>query len=113
MEQMLSGIGVGDASAWGKSFVLGPKFKVPAEAKSTISTDQELVRLKTAIAEVVDSLAKTAATTDQTTGEILNALVAMLEDPALIEEALVYLADGWNAETSIVRAMRSFTELLA
>lgn len=113
MEQMLSGIGVGDASAWGKSFVLGPKFKAPAEAKSTSSTDQELVRLKTAIAEVVESLAKTAATADQTTGEILNALVAMLEDPALVEEALVYLADGWNAETSIVRAMRSFTELLA
>ena len=41
MSVLLTGIGVGDASAWGKAIVLGPKFKAPAEAKSAAGKDAE------------------------------------------------------------------------
>ena len=108
-----SGIGVGDSSAWGKTFVLGPKPKAPLEAKSTISSEAEQKRLVKAIAEVSEYLADTASQADEMTAEILSALSALVQDPALIEEATVHLNDGWTAETSVVRAMNSFTELLA
>jgi len=107
------GIGVGDASAWGKTFVLGPKPKAPQEARSALGTAAELSRLEKAIAEVSEYLAKTAAQADATTAEILNALSGLVQDPALIEEATAHLNEGWNAETSVVRAMSNFTELLA
>ncbi len=113
MSVLLTGIGVGDASAWGKAIVLGPKFKAPAEAKSAAGKDAESIRLTEAISHVVGNIRTTASTADQTTGEILSALADMLEDPALVEEASIHLAEGWNAETSVVRAMHSFTELLA
>ena len=108
-----SGIGVGETSAWGKTFVLGPKPKAPQEAKSTISVEAELKRLEVAIAEVAEYMSNTAAAADVTTGEILHALAGLVEDPALIEEATNHLNEGWNAETSVVRAMNTFTELLA
>lgn len=113
MSVLLIGIGVGDASAWGKAFVLGPKFVAPAEAKSSLSSEAELERLKDAIKHVVTNLRSTAESADQTTDEIVSALADMLDDPALLEEASTHLVAGWNAETSVVRAMQSFTELLA
>lgn len=113
MSVLLMGIGVGDASAWGRAFVLGPKFVAPAEAKSNSTKESEQLRLNEAISSVVENLRHTAKTADETTGGILNALADMLEDPALVEEADTHLAAGWNAETSVVRAMQSFTELLA
>jgi len=113
MTELLTGIGVGDSVAWGKSFVLGPKFVAPADAKSNLGAERELDRLTKAIALVTDNVRQTASSAEPTTAEILNALADMVSDPALIEEAQVYLAEGWNAETSVIKAMRSFTELLA
>ena len=113
MSVLLMGIGVGDASAWGKAVVLGSKFVAPAEAKSSLGLDAELTRLNAAISSVVSNLRSTADTADQMTSEILSALADMLEDPALVEEATTHVSSGWNAETSVVRAMQSFTELLA
>ncbi|MFM8927459.1 MAG: putative PEP-binding protein [Rhodoluna sp.] len=113
MSVLLIGIGVGDASAWGKSYVLGPKFVAPKEAKSDLGHQAELDRLKNAIAEVVSGMRQTEENADATVRDILSALGDMLEDPALLEEATTHLLEGWNAETSVVRAMHSFTELLA
>lgn len=108
-----SGIGVGDASAWGKAFVLAKRPTAPADAKSNLGAVQERARLLEAIAFVAESLRLSAGSADETTAEILFALLSLIEDPALIEEADVHLEDGWNAETSVMRAMNSFTELLA
>lgn len=107
------GIGVGDSTAWGKTVILAARPKIPAEAKSLASVQDEKARLVEAIGFVVSNLKATAEKADETTSDILFALLALIEDPALLEEAEVYLIEGWNAETSVVRAMRSFTELLA
>jgi phosphotransferase system enzyme I (PtsI) len=112
-KQVYSGIGVGDAKAWGKTVVLSARPKIPAEAKSQLSSAEEQSRLLKAIKFVATDIRATADKADQTTSEILQALLALMEDPALIEEAQVHLTEGWNAETSVVRAMQSFTELLA
>lgn len=108
-----SGIGVGDGTAWGKTVLLAARPKIPAEAKSSLSPKEEKDRLVEAISFVVSHLRETAEKADETTADILLALLALVEDPALLEEAEVHLAESWNAETSVVRAMRSFTELLA
>ncbi len=113
MTALISGIGVGEATAWGKAFVLGPKFVAPAEAKSKLNSDKEQQRLVEAVSQVATDITETANQADETTKDILLALAAMLEDPALIEEARVHLDQGWNAETGVTRAMASFTELLA
>jgi phosphotransferase system enzyme I (PtsI) len=111
--QLFSGIGVGESSAWGKTFVLAPRPKVPAEAKSSLGQELEKERLVQAIAFVSNDLSATSLKADKTTAEILDALLTLVGDPALIEEAEVHLAQGWNAETSVIRAMNSFTDLLA
>ena len=111
--KVYSGIGVGDSTAWGKTVVLAARPKIPAEAKSLGSAQDEKARLVEAIKYVVSNLQATAEKADETTADILFALLALIEDPALLEEAEVHLTEGWNAETSVVRAMRSFTELLA
>lgn len=108
-----SGIGVGDSISWGKTFVLAPRPKAPEPAKSTLGIEKETARLNEAISAVAHYMRETAANADETTADILNALLAMVEDPALVEEAAVHLAEGWNAETSVIRAMNTFTELLA
>ena len=112
-QKSFTGIGVGDSSTWGIAYVLAPRPKAPAEAKSSLGAEVESKRLQEAISFVVEQMRETAAKADETTADILNALLAMLEDPALVEEATVHIQDGWNAETSVQRAMNSFTELLA
>ncbi len=109
MTALISGIGVGEATAWGRAFVLGPKFVAPAEAKSKLNSDKEQQRLVEAVSQVATDITETANQADETTKDILLALAAMLEDPALIEEARVHLDQGWNAETGVARAMASFT----
>jgi len=111
--QVYTGIGVGDGSAWGKAFVLSARPKAPADAKSSLGKESEKQRLEEAIASVADGLRVSASSADETTAEIISALLSLVEDPALIEEAEPHLIDGWNAETSVIRAMNSFTELLA
>ena len=108
----LSGIGVGETSAWGKAFVFSPRPKAPAESKSTLGVEVERARLIASISKVSTSLGVTAGQADETTSEIINALLSLVQDPALVEEAEAHLVDGWNAETSVLRAMKSFTELL-
>lgn len=111
--QVYSGIGVGDGSAWGKAFVLAARPKALSDAKSSLGKEAEKQRLIEAISFVSQSLRVSASSAEETTAEIIGALLSLVEDPALIEEAQVHLADGWNAETSVTRAMNSFTELLA
>ncbi len=108
-----TGIGVGDSSTWGIAYVLAPRPKAPVEAKSKLGADTESKRLQEAISFVVEQMSETASKADETTADILHALLAMLEDPALVEEASVHIQQGWDAETSIQRAMNGFTELLA
>jgi phosphotransferase system enzyme I (PtsI) len=108
-----TGIGVGDGVTWGQTYVLAPRPTAPGDAKSVLGAQAEAKRLQGAIAFVVEQMTLTASKTDETTAQILHALLAMLEDPALIEEATLHLNEGWDAQTSIQKAMNSFTELLA
>jgi len=108
-----TGIGVGDGVTWGQTYVLAPRPTAPGDAKSVLGAQAETKRLQEAIAFVVEQMKLTASKTDETTAQILHAFLAMLEDPALLEEATLHLNEGWDAQTSIQKAMNSFTELLA
>lgn len=105
------GIGVGNNSAWGRAFVLSkPKFT--AESKSSLDPATELNRLKGALAAVSQQFEHSITESDSVSNEIIKALQSMAQDPALVTEAEKHLAAGWDAETSIQKAMKSFTEAL-
>ena len=105
------GIGVGNNAAWGRAFVLSkPKFT--AESKSSLDPATELNRLKGALAVVSEQFELSAVESDSVSTEIIKALQSIVQDPALVTEAEKHLDAGWDAETSIQKAMTSFTEAL-
>ena len=109
--KIYQGIGVGNNSAWGKAFVLSkPRFT--AETSSSLDPATELNRLKGALAVVSQQFEHSASESDSVSSEIIKALQSMAQDPALVTEAEKHLAAGWDAETSIQKAMKSFTEAL-
>ncbi|MFM2277087.1 MAG: hypothetical protein RIT12_483 [Actinomycetota bacterium] len=73
-----SGIGVGDGTAWGKTVLLAARPKIPAEAKSSLSPKEEKDRLVEAISFVVSHLRETAEKADETTADILLALLTLV-----------------------------------
>ena len=105
------GIGVGNNAAWGRAFVLSkPKFT--AESRSSLDPATELNRLKGALAAVSQQFEQSITESDSVSNEIIKALQSIVQDPALVIEAEKHLASGWDAETSIQKAMMSFTEAL-
>ena len=109
--KIYQGIGVGNNSAWGRAFVLSkPKFT--AETKSSLDPATELNRLKDASAVVSQQFDQSTSAIDSVSSEIIKALQSMVQDPALVIEAEKHIGDGWDAETSIQKAMTSFTEAL-
>ncbi len=81
----LTGLGVGDQSAWGKAFLLEPRPQAPAPAKSTIGAVAERERLVGAIKLIADELRELAIGTDAVNAEILIALAVLIEDEALLD----------------------------
>jgi len=105
------GIGVGTSAAWGRTFVISkPKFA--SETKSSLDPATELNRLKGALAIVSQQFDQSTSAIDSVSSEIIKALQSMVQDPALVIEAEKHLTAGWDAETSIQKAMMSFTEAL-
>ena len=109
----LTGIGVGDQSAWGKAFLLEPRPQAPAPAKSTIGPVAERERLVGAIKLIADELRELAIGTDAVNAEILIALAVLIEDEALLDAADQHLADGFDAQTAVQMAIANFSAMLA
>lgn len=109
----IQGIGVGSGKAWGRVFLLEKPSHAVLGYKSSLDPLEELARLESAILEVLAELEDKVQTAEQVTGEIVSALMLVLQDPALLVEAQKYLTEGWNAETALSKAMDSFTSQLA
>jgi len=109
----LTGIGVGDQSAWGRAFLLEPRPQPLAPKKSAIGAVAERERLVGAIKLIADELRELAVGTDEVNAEILIALAVLIEDEALLEVADQHLADGLDAQTAVQMAMTGFSAMLA
>ena len=109
----LKGLGVGLTAAVGTVHVVAPAQPLPAWSKTGAGAGVEAPRLKAAIAAVCANLDELAAKSDETTGEIFEALKMLLEDDELFEVATGYLDEGWDAAGAIGQAVNEFGELLS
>jgi phosphotransferase system enzyme I (PtsI) len=109
----LKGLGVGLTAAVGTVHVVAPAQPLPAWSKTGAGAEVEGPRLKAAIDAVCNNLDELAAKSDDTTGEIFEALKMLLEDDELFEVATGYLDEGWDAAGAIGQAVNEFGELLS
>lgn len=108
----LTGIGVGSIGAWGRVFTITANPKQREETKSLLSPSAERQRLQSGIDQLIAEMRLLAESSSGEAKEIIEALVALADDPALVEEADVYMKEGFDAETSLLKAMGDFTKLL-
>ena len=110
-QKTFHGIGVGQNSAWGRAFhLVRPTF--PPFTKSTETPQTELQKLRAAVSNVSNQFRGLANSADELSSEILSTLQLMLQDPALVEKAESFVDEGWDAQTSIQKAFKSFAEAL-
>lgn len=109
----LSGIGVGSHPAQGHVFRIGQAPSTLPEAKSSQSVADETMGLMKSITVAVADLRNETAGADPTMAAIMDALLIVFEDPELIELARPALEEGYDAATSLIRAIDSFSELMA
>lgn len=108
----LAGIGVGSHAAVGDVFILRPSDEVFEQRKSTHSPEEEASILATAIATTAATIREESASGDETTQEILDALLIILEDPELQEMARPHLESGDDAPTGLFKALDEFAQLM-
>ena len=109
----LTGIGVGSTGARGTVLHIGSPHTSLPEEKSTRSVDEETQWLVTSMGQTVGQLRLETADTDPTMAAIMDALLMVFDDPELIELASPALHEGFDAATALVRAIDSFSELMA
>lgn len=109
---VLSGLGVGLASATGEVFVVKPQAPLPAWSKSTRGAEIETAELKEAIAFVSAHLDELGEKAGGTSAEIFEALKMFLEDEELFEMSAEHISEGWSAGAAYGKAVDTFAELM-
>lgn len=113
MTEIIGGIGVGRTAVVAEVFQVSPTPTLPDWARTSNAVEVESQTLIQAIAEVKAQFKQLIVTSDGSSAEILDALVELLIDEALFEEAAAYLEQGWSAAASFGKAADSFSELLS
>lgn len=109
----LTGIGVGHAAARGKVLTLSTTEHTLEDKHSNRTPDEESQHLTTVLASSVREIREETVDADPTVAAIMDALLILFEDPELIELATPALEEGFDAATALVRAINSFSELMA
>ena len=112
MSEVLTGIGVGQRPVRAPIFRLNSRMPLPPHSKSTQSSDQEIVRVNTAVVELEKIYQGKITAASGELSEILNAQLSLASDPELVDLAGHYCSDGWSAESAIQMAMDEFKSLL-
>ena len=111
-EKVLRGLGVGLNAVQGEVLVLAPPPELPGPAKHNGDQGVETEKLNDAIAAVALEMRELGLKAGETSAEIFEALVMILEDEDLLETAIEEISQGWNAPTAFIRAVETFAELL-
>ena len=108
----ITGIGVGSRAVVGDVFVLNTSDEVYEHRSTSHTPAEEASVLATAIATTAAGIRDEASAGDDTTREILEALLTILEDPELQEMAKPYLDTGDDAPTALFKSLDEFAEMM-
>jgi phosphotransferase system enzyme I (PtsI) len=110
---IIGGIGVGQTAVVAEVLQIASPQAIPAWTKTSNSLEVETSILRDAINNVEAQLLKLATASEQDSAEILDALVELLIDDALFEQARAELELGWAAGAAFGKAVNVYCELLS
>ena len=110
---ILTGMGVGLGSVAAEVFRVKPVASLPKAAKHSGDEASETESLKTAIAAVSLEMNGLAEKAGETSAEIFEALIMLLEDEELFETASDQISHGWNAGTAFINAVEEYADIFA
>ena len=110
---ILAGMGVGLEAVAAEVFRVKPATALPQAAKHDGDLAAQGDQLKKAIADVAVEMNQLAEKAGETSAEIFEALVMLLEDEELFETAVAEIESGWNAGTAFINAVETYAEIFA
>ena len=111
-ERVLVGAGVGTGVSIASAFNFRSERYVPWDSEAA-GSHRGLLAIRAALSDVAQEIDKTRSETDEESAGILDALKLVLEDPSLMENIKVRLADGANSQRAVVGAFKVAAESLA
>jgi phosphotransferase system enzyme I (PtsI) len=104
-------MGVGLISIAAEVFRVKRAASLPKAAKHSGDEKTEIASLKTAVSAVSAEMNALAEKAGETSAEIFEALIMLLEDEELFETASAQIAQGWNASTAFINAVEEYAEI--
>jgi phosphotransferase system enzyme I (PtsI) len=112
MERRFSGIGVGRGIVVGVVRRMPDPLPEPPMARSTLTSDVELLRATQALVETAADLRDRGALAGGIAQEVLNALALMADDPMLVTDVTARIEKGATAERAVFEAFAAFALLV-
>ncbi len=109
----LTGITASSGSALGPFFLFQKSIPVPDSLPSQFSQEQEINNLDIAVKRVGADLEKRATNSSGEVRDILIATAEIATDPAITEEAAIFIADGRTASYALYKSVEVFAESLS
>jgi len=109
----LRGVGIGLGVAQGPVARMAEPLPAPADTPSTLTADEELARVREAVAAVARELEARGSQAGGMAREVLEAQAMMAEDPTLDQEVSTRVNAGKTGEFAVHDAFASFRDTLA
>ncbi|APZ35069.1 phosphoenolpyruvate--protein phosphotransferase [Microbacterium aurum] len=109
----LRGVGIGLGVAQGPVARMAEPLPAPSDAASTLTPEEELARVREAVAAVARELEERGSRAGGMAREVLEAQAMMAEDPTLDAEVQTRVNAGKTAEFAVHDAFASFRDTLA
>ncbi len=109
----LRGVGIGLGVAQGPVARMAAPLPAPEDVPSTLTPEEELARVRTAVAAVARELEERGSHAGGMAREVLEAQAMMAEDPSLDAEVSTRVNAGKTGEFAVHAAFASFRDTLA
>jgi len=109
----LRGVGIGLGVAQGPVARMAEPLPAPDDSASTLTPDEELARVRDAVAVVARELEDRGSKAGGMAREVLEAQAMMAEDPTLDQEVEARTSAGKTGEFAVYAAFASFRDTLA
>lgn len=109
----LRGVGIGLGVAQGPVARMAEPLPAPEDVASTLTADEELARVREAVAAVARELEARGAQAGGAARDVLEAQAMMAEDPTLDGEVATRVNAGKTGEFAVFSAFASFRDTLA
>ncbi|MGV9195241.1 phosphoenolpyruvate--protein phosphotransferase [Microbacterium sp. MC2] len=109
----LRGVGIGLGVAQGPVARMAEPLPAPEDVASSLSQDEELARVREAVAAVARELEERGAQAGGAARDVLEAQAMMAEDPSLDQEVAARVEAGKTGEFAVYDAFASFRDTLA